>query len=80
MPFHDFWTPIHQDLDLEELGGEITWVPPPVVTDNIVPWALEHDDMTWRGEGYECSPPFFFCLGGVEVNFLKLYIVLKWAF
>ena len=32
------WSPIHQDLDLEELGGEITWVPPPVVTDNIVPW------------------------------------------
>jgi len=29
---------IHQDLDLEELGGEITLVPPPVVTANIVPW------------------------------------------
>ena len=24
-----------QDLDSEELGGEVTWVPPPVLTENI---------------------------------------------
>lgn len=68
-------SPIHQDLDLEELGGEITWVPPPVVTDNIVPWP-------WNIMGawspvfvHERSPIIFWLLGGVEVIFLILLTI-----
>lgn len=72
---------IHQDLDLEELGGEITWVPPPVVTDNIVPWPGRNIMGAWSPVFvHECSPIIFWVVGwGWRLFLILLYLVLKWT-
>lgn len=61
---------IHQDLDLEELGGEITWVPPPVVTDNIVPWPGRNIMGAW-------SPICWLLVGGGGYFLILLTIPTK---